>query len=253
VLIDLKGEVALVTGASRGIGRAIALALASAGATVGLAARHRPDLESAAADVKEAGGQALVCVVDLGDVSSLHSPIDAVLAQWGRLDILVNNAGIAPTEPPASSDDFAAWESLMRINVDAAFRLSRLAGRVMIEQGRGSLVNIGSIGGASALVDSQPGYCATKAALAGLTTALAAEWAPFGVRVNAVAPGYIATDMNRRTRENPVFTESVSRRTPMRRFGLPEEVASAVVFLASSRASYITGQTLFVDGGWTSL
>jgi NAD(P)-dependent dehydrogenase (short-subunit alcohol dehydrogenase family) len=253
VLIDLKGEVALVTGASRGIGRAIALALASAGATVGLAARNRPDLESAAADVKDAGSQALICTVDLSDPSSLHSPINAVLARWGRLDILINNAGIAPTEPPTSSDDFAAWESLMRINMDAVFRLSRLAGRVMIGQQRGSLVNIGSIGGTSALIAPQPGYCATKAALAGLTTALAAEWAPFGVRVNAVAPGYIATEMNRRARENPVFIESVSRRTPMRRFGTRDEVASAVVFLASSRASYITGQTLFVDGGWTSL
>lgn len=253
MLIDLKGEVALVTGASRGIGRAIALALAAAGATVGLAARNRSDLESAAADVKDAGGQALICSVDLSDLNSLHLPIDAVLARWGRLDILVNNAGIAPTEPSTASDDFAAWESLMRINLDAAFRLSRLAGRAMIGQRRGSLVNIGSIGGASALIAPQPGYCATKAALTGLTTALAAEWAPFGVRVNAVAPGYIATEMNRRARENPVFTESVSRRTPMRRFGAPEEVASAVVFLASSRASYITGQTLFVDGGWSSL
>jgi NAD(P)-dependent dehydrogenase (short-subunit alcohol dehydrogenase family) len=253
VLIDLKGEVALVTGASRGIGRAIALALASAGATVGLAARNRPDLESAAADVEDAGSQALICEVDLSDVSSLRSPIDAVLARWGRLDILVNNAGIAPTEPPAPSDDFAAWEALVRINVDAVFRLTRLAGRVMIGQRRGSLVNIGSVGGASALIAPQPGYCTTKAALAGLTTALAAEWAPLGVRVNAVAPGYIATEMNRQAREDPVFIESVSRRTPMRRFGTPEEVASAVVFLASSRASYITGQTLFVDGGWTSL
>jgi NAD(P)-dependent dehydrogenase (short-subunit alcohol dehydrogenase family) len=253
MLIDLKGEVALVTGASRGIGRAIALALASAGAAVGLAARNRPDLESAAADLENAGGQALICTVDLSEASSLQSPIDAVLSRWGRLDVLVNNAGIALTEPPASSDDFAAWQSLVRINMDAVFRLSRLAGRVMIGKRRGSLVNIGSIGGASALIAPQPGYCATKAALVGLTTALAAEWAPFGVRVNTVAPGYIATEMNRGARQNPAFIESVSRRTPMGRFGTPEEVAAAVVFLASSRASYITGQTLFVDGGWTAL
>ena len=181
----------------------------------------------------------------------MQSPIEAVLARWGRLDVVVNNAGIAPAEPPAVSDDFTAWEALVRVNLDAVFRLSRLAGRAMLDRRHGSIVNIGSIGGASALITSQPGYAATKAALVGLTTALAAEWAAHGVRVNTVAPGYIATDMNRTTRQDPVFVQAVARRTPMARFGTPEEVASAVVFLASTRAS--SGQTLFVDGGWSTL
>jgi 2-dehydro-3-deoxy-D-gluconate 5-dehydrogenase len=251
--IDLSGEVALVTGASRGIGRAIALALASAGASVGLVARDDASLRSVAREIEAAGGQALVCAADLADPGALAAPIEAVMSRWGRLDIAVNNAGIAPAEPAATSDDFTAWESLFRVNLDAAFRLSRLAGRMMVAQRHGSIINIGSIGSASALVTSHPGYAATKAALCGLTVALAGEWAAHGVRVNTVAPGYIATEMNRTTRQDKSFVEAVHRRTPMGRFGTPDEVAWAVVFLASSRAAYITGQTVFVDGGWSTL
>ena len=251
--IDLAGEVALVTGASRGIGRAVALALASAGAAVGLIARSEAGLQAVAREIEEAGGQALACAVDLADGDALAAPVEAALSRWGRLDIAVNNAGIAPAEPAAASDDFSAWEALVRVNLDAVFRLSRFAGRAMLAKRHGSIVNIGSIGGASALVASHPGYAATKAALSGLTVALAGEWAPHGVRVNTVAPGYIATEMNQKTRQDPAFVDAVHRRTPMGRFGTPEEVAWAVTFLASNRAAYITGQTLFVDGGWTSL
>jgi NAD(P)-dependent dehydrogenase (short-subunit alcohol dehydrogenase family) len=251
--VDLSGEVALVTGASRGIGRAVALALASAGASIGLIARSEAGLQAVAREIEAAGGQALVCAVDLADGNALSAPVEAVLTRWGRLDIAVNNAGIAPAEPAAASDDFTAWEALVRVNLDAVFRLSRLAGRAMIAKRHGSIVNIGSIGGASALVASHPGYAATKAALCGLTVALAGEWAPHGVRVNTVAPGYIATEMNQATRQDRTFVDAVHRRTPMGRFGTPDEVAWAVTFLASNRAAYITGQTLFVDGGWTSL
>src|SRR5215468_3907734 len=251
--VDLSGEVALVTGASRGIGRAVALALAAAGAAVGLVARSEADLRAVAREIEAAGGQALVSAVDLADGDALAQPVEAVLSRWGRLDIAVNNAGIAPAEPAVASDDFTAWEALVRVNLDAVFRLSRLAGRAMLAQRHGSIVNIGSIGGASALVTSHPGYAATKAALSGLTVALAGEWAPHGVRVNTVAPGYIATEMNRTTRQDRAFVDAVHRRTPMGRFGTPDEVAWAVTFLASNRAAYITGQTLFVDGGWTSL
>jgi NAD(P)-dependent dehydrogenase (short-subunit alcohol dehydrogenase family) len=218
-----------------------------------LVGRSRTDLQTAAIAIEEAGGRALVCEADLADPLALRAPIDAVVSRWGRLDIVINNAGIAPFEPSVVSDDFAAWEAVLRINLDAVFRLCRLAGRELIARRHGSIVNIGSIGGSSALVAPQPGYAATKAALSGLTTALAAEWAPVGVRVNTVAPGYIATEMNRTTRQDRSFVEQVQRRTPMGRFGTPEEVAWAVVFLASSRAAYITGQTLFVDGGWSTL
>jgi 2-deoxy-D-gluconate 3-dehydrogenase len=251
--VDLSGQVALVTGASRGIGRAIALALAAAGASVGLVARRQSDLQAVADEIETAGGRALLCPADLADAAALAAPVEAVLSSWGRLDIAVNNAGIGPAEPAAASDDFTAWEAVLRVNLDAVFRLSRLAGRAMLARRHGSIVNIGSIAGASAIVTSYPGYAATKAALCGLTVALANEWAPHGVRVNTVAPGYIATDMNEKTRQDRSFVEAVHRRTPMGRFGTPEEVAWAVVFLASDRAAYITGQTLFVDGGWTTL
>src|SRR6185312_1703539 len=177
----LAGEVALVTGASRGIGRAVALALASAGASIGLIARSEADLQAVAREIEAAGGQALVSAVDLAAGDALSKPVEAILSRWGRLDIAVNNAGIAPAEPAAASDDFTAWEALMRVNLDAVFRLSRLAGRAMIAKQHGSIVNIGSIGGASALITSHPGYAATKAALCGLTVALAGEWAPHGV------------------------------------------------------------------------
>jgi NAD(P)-dependent dehydrogenase (short-subunit alcohol dehydrogenase family) len=183
VLVDLTGEVALVTGASRGIGRATALALASAGAAVVLVGRSSLDLEGVASEIEKAAGRAFVCTADLANAATLQSPVEATLALWGRLDIVVNNAGIAPSEPSAASDDFSAWEAVVRVNLDAVFRLSRLAGRAMLDRRHGSIVNIGSIGGASALIASQPGYAAGKAALVGLTTALAADWAPHGVRV----------------------------------------------------------------------
>src|SRR5262249_18761616 len=163
------------------IGRATALALAAAGAAVGLVARGRRDLETAAKEIEDAGGRALVCEADLADPSALRAPLYAGGSPLGRLDLVINKARMAPARPAVTSDDFAAWEAVLRVNLDAVFRLCRLAGRELIARRHGSIVNVGSIGGASALVVPQPGYAATKAALSGLTTALAAEWAPLGV------------------------------------------------------------------------
>jgi NAD(P)-dependent dehydrogenase (short-subunit alcohol dehydrogenase family) len=249
----LQGQAALVTGASRGIGKAVALALANAGAAVALVGRGNADLNAVADEITSAHGEALVHVADLSDANAISGIVAAVMRQWQRLDVLVNNAGIAPAEPPAGSDDFAAWEALLRVNLDGAFRLIRLAARAMLARGSGGIVNIGSVAGQSALIAPQPGYCATKAALEGLTRALAVEWAPSGVRVNTVAPGYIATEMNAARRSDPAFVGAVGQRTPMRRFGTPEEVANVVLFLASPAAAYVTGQTWLVDGGWSAL
>ncbi len=248
----LQGQIALVTGASRGIGKAIALALAGAGAAVALTGRSQADLHAAACEVEAAGGELLVHVADLGELAAIPAIIAAAMRRWRRLGLLVNNAGIAPAEPSAGSENFVEWESLLRVNLDAVFRLTRLAAADMLAHG-GSIVNIGSVAGQRAVIAAQPGYCATKAALEGLTRALAVEWAPRGVRINTVAPGYIATEMNATRRTDPEFVAAVARRTPMGRFGTPEEVAAVVLFLASRAAAYVTGQTWLVDGGWSAL
>lgn len=249
----LQDQTALVTGASRGIGKAVALALARAGAAVALVGRSNADLNAVAHEIAAARGEALVHVADLTDAHAIPGIVAALMRRWRRLDVLVNNAGIAPAEPATDSDDFAAWEAVLRVNLDGAFRLTRLVARAMLARGSGSIVNIGSVAGQSALIAPQPGYCATKVALEGLTRALAVEWAPHGVRVNTVAPGYIATEMNAARRGDPAFLGAVGQRTPMGRFGTPEEVANVVVFLASPAAAYVTGQTWLVDGGWSAL
>lgn len=250
---ELDDRVAVVTGASRGIGRAIALGLAAAGAAVALVGRDDHSLAATKRQIEGAGGQAAVHVTDLADGAAHQRLIAAVADRWHCVDILVNNAGVAPPEPTARSDDFSAWEALLRVNLNAVFRLTRLCGRMMLAKGDGSIINIGSVAGDSALIAAQPGYCATKAALNGLTKALAVEWAPHNVRVNTIAPGYIATEMNAAARKDKKFVGSVKARTPMGRFGTPEEIAAVAVFLASPASSYVTGQTWSVDGGWSAL
>lgn len=244
----LDGRAALVTGGNRGLGQACALALAEAGADVALLGRTEP--AETAARIGALGRRAVYVPCDLADVESarLAEAVDTAVAQLGRLDILVNNAGIIRRAPAA---DFSAadWDEVMTVDLDAVFHLSQAAGRVMIAQGSGRVINIASMlsfqGGIRV-----PAYTAAKHAVLGLTRALANEWAGHGVNVNAIAPGYMATDNTAALREDPVRAASILERIPAGRWGTPDDLMGAVVFLASDAARYVHGAVLPVDGGW---
>jgi 2-deoxy-D-gluconate 3-dehydrogenase len=244
----LDRRVALITGANRGIGAGLALALAEAGADVALLGRSVP---SETMSRIEALGRRVVWVDhDLATATpdDLGAAVAAVRDQYGRLDILVNNAGIIRRAPAA---DHAAtdWDDVMSVNVDAVFHLCQAAGRLMLTQGSGKIINIASMlsfqGGIRV-----PSYTAAKHAVLGLTRALANEWACSGVNVNAIAPGYIATDNTAPLRSDPDRERSIVERIPAGRWGMPEDLAGAVVFLASNAAAYVHGAVLPVDGGW---
>jgi NAD(P)-dependent dehydrogenase (short-subunit alcohol dehydrogenase family) len=244
------GAVALVTGAGRGIGRAISLALADAGATVALAARSADELAAVASEIAAAGGEAWVFHADVTADDATERLVAAVERDLGPLEVLVNAAGVSPAYTSAERISADDYDLIMATNLTAPFRLSQAAGSRMLERGSGSITNIASIGGIVAL-PKLAAYCAAKAGLISMTRAMALDWADRGVRVNAVAPAYVPTTMASGLISHPEIGPALLAQTPMGRFGTPDEVARAVVFLASGDAGYITGQTLAVDGGWT--
>lgn len=244
----LDGRVALVTGSSRGLGRQAAVALAEAGADVALL--DRGDASETANDVRGTGRRVYAQHRDLAEASpdDLSSAVDEVIAELGGLDILVNNAGMI-RRAPAATHPARDWDEVLTVNLDAVFHLSQAAGRHMIERGHGRILNVASMlsfqGGI--LV---PGYTASKHAVAGLTKALANEWAPAGVTVNAIAPGYMTTDNTASLRADPERAEAILARIPAGRWGEPDDLRGVVVFLASDAAAYVTGAVIPVDGGW---
>lgn len=248
-LFRLDGQAAIVTGASRGLGAAMAMALAEAGADVALVARG--DMSETEAAVQRTGRRALTINADLADRAAPNTIIDAVRSGFGRADILVNNAGIIRRAPALdySDDD---WDAVIEVNLRSVFALSRAFARELVESKRpGRIINIAS------LLSFQGGirvcaYTAAKSGLLGLTRALCNELAPLGINVNAIAPGYMATDNTQALRDDPIRSRDILARIPAGRWGSPDDLKGAVVFLSSRASAYVHGTTLTVDGGWLS-
>ncbi|MEO8682462.1 MAG: 2-dehydro-3-deoxy-D-gluconate 5-dehydrogenase KduD [Vicinamibacterales bacterium] len=245
----LNGQVALVTGASRGLGAAIARGLAGAGADVALHSNEHPATATAERIAAANGGRTHLVTADLADRAAADRLVDETLTAFGRIDILVNNAGIIRRRPAAQHTD-DEWDVVIEVNLSNAFRLSRAVGkRLLDEQRPGKIINVASLlsfqGGITV-----PGYAAAKGGLVQLTKALANEWASHGINVNAIAPGYMQTDNTKALREDPQRNRQITERIPAGRWGTPDDVAGAAIFLASRASDYVHGHVLVVDGGW---
>jgi 2-deoxy-D-gluconate 3-dehydrogenase len=245
---DLKGTVALVTGASRGLGRAMALALAEAGADLALAARSQPDLDRTAEDARRHGVRAEIFRADMREPRAIEAMVAAAETAFGRIDVLVNNAGISGAEKRFVDLTAEDWDEVFAVDLRAPALCASAVARGMIERKRGRIVNIASIGGLGAVARLGP-YCASKAGLIQLTRVMALELARHNVQVNALCPGYFATPMNETFFASPAGQEVIKRSIPLRRLGDPVELGPTIVYLASDASRFMTGSVLVIDGG----
>lgn len=247
----LDGRIALVTGAARGLGRAISAALADAGADVALGLREAGTADDLVAEIEGMGRRAFAVPMDVRRLDQIEAAVDAVVEHFGRLDILVNNAGLGPSNLAEDVTE-ADFDLTLDINVKGVFFASQAAGRVMIRQGYGRIISLSSQAGFIAL-PTESVYCMSKAAVAHLTKCLAVEWGKYGITVNALAPTFIRTDGTAEALSDPAFAADVRERIAgLHRIGEPVDVAGAAVYLASPAADLVTGVTLLIDGGWTA-
>ncbi|MCX6009136.1 MAG: glucose 1-dehydrogenase [Chloroflexi bacterium] len=246
---SLKGKVALVTGGSRGIGKAIAVGLAKAGADVALASRKLPDLEEVAKEIKGASRKSLVVAAHVGRLEEINNLVSKVKDEFGRIDILINNAATNPTMNQAIDIEERAWDSIMNLNLKGLFFLGQAVAKLMKEQGGGKIINVASIEGITPGI--LPVYAISKAGVIMATKVMAQQWAKYNIRVNAIAPGLTRTRFSEALWSNPDILSVAMLGTPMGRVAEPEEMVGAVIFLASDASGYVTGQVLVIDGGAT--
>jgi len=247
-VFDLKNKTAIVTGGNRGLGRSMAIALAKQGANVAVIGRDEVKNAEVVHEINQLGSKAIGLATDLTTIDSIQAMVGQVIEEFGSLDILVNNAGTSQTKFALEVTE-EEWDRVMNLNVKSLFFCSQVAAKTMKSQGYGKIINIASVVGAVGDIGICA-YTASKGAVINLTRSLALEWARYGITVNAIGPAYIETEMNREELKNEKVRNKIISKTPLKRLGNPEELEGAVVLLASDASSFITGQTIFVDGGW---
>jgi NAD(P)-dependent dehydrogenase (short-subunit alcohol dehydrogenase family) len=248
-IFDLSGRVAMVTGATRGLGESAAMALAKAGADVAVCGRQQADLERVSRQIQDLGRQAEGFYLDVLDKAKVQATASRILDRFGRIDILVNNAGVNNRQPVLEYPE-EAWDLILGTNLKGYFLVAQAVAPQMIERGYGKVINMSSILGAVGL-PGQVAYASSKGGVDQMTKVMALEWAKLGVRVNAIGPTYFETDLVKQLRNDPERFNFINERTPMGRWGYPHELEGIVIFLASQASDFITGQTIYIDGGWT--
>ena len=247
--LSLENKVVLITGASRGIGQAITMGLAQAGADIAIASRKLPDLEKVAVEIKKMGRKCLTVAAHIGKIEEINNLVKKVIDEFGTIDILVNNAATNPSMASAIDIDDRAWDSIMNLNLKGLFFLSQAVARIMKEKGGGKIINVASIAGITP--DILPVYSISKAGVIMATKVMAQQWAIYNIRVNAIAPGLTKTRFSEPIWKNQDILNIAMSRTPLGRPADPEEMVGAVIYLASDASSYVTGQVLAIDGGMT--
>ncbi|MGD0917992.1 MAG: glucose 1-dehydrogenase [Thermodesulfobacteriota bacterium] len=251
-MFQLEGKIAIVTGASRGIGKAIAKGFAQVGADLILVSRNLSALEGVGKEIEGLGRKVLPISADIGNPEDINKVVETALKIFPRIDILLNNAGISPILKKAEEINLQDWEEIVRVNLTGTFLFCQAVGKTMIQQGGGKIINMVSVGAVVGF-PRQAAYCATKGGILQLTKVLAIEWTRYNIQVNAIGPAYFETELTKGMRDSKIIAEDLLQKTPMKRFGKPEEVVGAAIYLASNASSYVTGQTIFVDGGWLAL